>query len=78
VTWSGFVHADAPWRLRDEQSAQRVLAQVSRLPLLARGWVLAFAHIRGGGEKGRRYRAAVSPSSLHDGGFTESNHAPLE
>lgn len=26
----------------------------SLLPLLARGWTLAFAHVRGGGECGRR------------------------
>ena len=29
--------------------------QAARLPLLARGWVLAFAHCRGGGELGRRW-----------------------
>jgi oligopeptidase B len=27
------------------------------LPLLERGWLLAFAHVRGGGEKGRRWHA---------------------
>lgn len=61
-----------------EQFVQHCLAQVSRLPLLARGWVLAFAHVRGGGENGRRYRAAVLLSLLHGGGSSESNHTPHE
>ena len=28
--------------------------RLERLPLLRRGWTLAFAHVRGGGEQGRR------------------------
>lgn len=43
--------------------------QVSRLPLLARGWVLAFAHVRGGGELGRRW---------HDGGRGILKHKSVE
>ena len=33
--------------------------EVEGLPLLQRGWLLAFAHVRGGGELGRRCAASV-------------------
>lgn len=40
------------------------------LPLLTRGWVLAFAHVRGGGERGRWWHGAGrgkdKPNSFHD------------
>jgi len=29
------------------------------IPLLNRGWILAFAHVRGGGEKGLRWHKAA-------------------
>lgn len=41
-----------------------------RLPLLHRGWVVALAHVRGGGELGRRWhaagRGAHKPNSIAD------------
>lgn len=36
-----------------------------RLPLLRRGWLLALAHVRGGGELGRRWHAAGRGAAKH-------------
>lgn len=44
--------------------------QAARLPLLARGWVLAFAHSRGGGELGRRWgNCQIVAVLMHCSGF---------
>eukprot|EP00891_Asterochloris_glomerata_P004781 jgi/Astpho2/4781/fgenesh1_pg.00067_%23_227_t len=38
--------------------------EVEGLPLLQRGWLLAFAHVRGGGELGRRQRGSLLAAVL--------------
>ena len=37
---------------------------LARLPLLARGWGVALAHVRGGGELGRRCVARPGPGCV--------------
>ncbi len=39
--------------------------RLERLPLLNRGWTLAFAHVRGGGEQGRRCASRARSASVH-------------
>ena len=47
--------------------------RLERLPLLRRGWALAFAHVRGGGEQGRRCVSCCSGSA---GGCTYDDSSP--
>ena len=39
--------------------------QPERVPLLSRGWVLAYCHTRGGGEMGRKWYYAALRESKH-------------